>query len=405
MNGEGAEYTYNCPRCGNEMSSKSRYCMKCGYLNPSHPDNQQFSKYIKKAGKQEYVVGNDGVSRPQFQVNANEVNKKSVELAFGSHMGNFTLCFAINFLLYLALVGAAGFFFYQMSGGSLPLFFASEVSYVVGAISIISLMTYSTQLVYMKMNYPWWTAFIPLVNLYVLSDALMGQKRLLNLLVFVPVIGQIYLLYLMYKLGQSFKYNGLLTVLFPFIMFPIIGFGGSAFNGLCYVNGRDSLEKEYTKKKSFLVTSVILIVSSLVLLVYSNTVTINRSIDKFSSYYLYYASQKVARRTKLKVESKNYTCNYHDNVMYFHFKDLSDNFFLPFYVYRDPIEAYVKVVVTPGGEDEFLDKYEYYISMTDGRYGYKEVAVDELKIEDIDKFPELDKTYENACQCDFGVTP
>ena len=100
-NGEGSEYMYTCPRCGNEVSSKSRYCMKCGNLNPDHPDNKQYQKLINKNGMQEYQVGPDGVSRPSFQVNANVINKKSVEISFGSHMGNFMLCFIINLLLYL----------------------------------------------------------------------------------------------------------------------------------------------------------------------------------------------------------------------------------------------------------------------------------------------------------------
>ena len=29
-----------CPRCGNEMNSESRYCMKCGYLNTNNAANQ-----------------------------------------------------------------------------------------------------------------------------------------------------------------------------------------------------------------------------------------------------------------------------------------------------------------------------------------------------------------------------
>jgi len=290
-----------------------------------------------------------------------------------------------------------------MSGGNVQLFLASQVSYVFLAVSISFIMTYAQELVYMKMNYPWWTSLIPFVNLYVLSDAIYHNK-LLNLLVFVPVIGQFYLLVLLYKMGQSFKYSGLLTVLFPFIMFPIIGFGSAAFNGICYVSGRDSLEKEYTKKKGFLVMNFVIIAISFVLLIYSNTVTINRSIDKFSSYYLYYASQRVIRRTKLRVESKNYTCDKNSDVMYFHFKDLSDNFFIPFYVYRDPIEAYVKVVSVPVGNG-LTEEYQYYISMTDGRYGYAEVNTEELKIENITKYEALDPTFNSGIQCDFRTTP
>ena len=30
-------YTIFCSRCGAEMKSSARYCMKCGNLNPDHP--------------------------------------------------------------------------------------------------------------------------------------------------------------------------------------------------------------------------------------------------------------------------------------------------------------------------------------------------------------------------------
>ena len=35
-----------CPRCGAELNSKQRYCMKCGALNYEHPDNQKLKQYI-----------------------------------------------------------------------------------------------------------------------------------------------------------------------------------------------------------------------------------------------------------------------------------------------------------------------------------------------------------------------
>lgn len=400
-NNQGGEYTYTCTRCGNEVSSKSRYCMKCGNLNPDHPDNKKYSKLLNKNGMQEYTVGSEGISAPT--VNTNIISKSTVQISFGSRMGNFNLCFFINFLIYIGLVGAVIFFFYQIYNGDIQGILASEISAILIILSLAGVSLYALELVYMKMNYPWFLAFIPLVNLYILSDAL-TEKKILNILVFVPIIGQIYLLYLLYKLGKSFGYSGFLTMLLPFIMFPVIGFGGSAFNKVCYVSGRDSLEKEYVKKKSYLVTCIVMTIISLVLVIYSNTVNIYRGIDKFSSYYMYFASKRVIKRTKLRVDSDNFTCSRNDDVFYFHFKDLSDNFSIPFYVFRDPIEAYVKVVVTPGGEG-FLDKYDYYISMTDGRYGYAEINVKDFELKTVTEYTELDPSYKNGVQCDFRMTP
>ena len=47
MNNQGT-YTMTCPRCGSQMNSSSRYCMKCGYLNYEHQANAQMKQYVQK---------------------------------------------------------------------------------------------------------------------------------------------------------------------------------------------------------------------------------------------------------------------------------------------------------------------------------------------------------------------
>ena len=79
---------------------------------------------------------------------------------------------------------------------------------------------------------------------------------------------------------------------------------------------------------------------------------------------------------------------------YLYFPSLDDYFNIPFYVYRDPIEAYVKVVRVNG-------ELEYYISMTDKKYGFPETKFDDVKIESIVEFKELDKSYESGNICYF----
>lgn len=402
-NGNSNEYTFVCPRCGNDVKSSSRYCMKCGYLNPNHPDNKQMEKFMP-TGMQSYSVSEAGVNTA-FQANNNEV-RGSIETAFGSHMGSFTLCFIVNFICWFALLIALLVSFYYVAGQNIYMMLSSELSYALLGTALFSMIQYGTELAYMKMNKRWWYSLIPFLNLYHLSDAI-NEKKLLNFLIFVPVIGQIYLLTVYYKLGKDFKTNGLLTMLFPFIMIPMIGFGSNAFRGVCYLSGRDSLEQEYGKKKFFLVTCVIAIISSIVIFIYANTVNISKGADRLSSYYLYFASQRVIRRTKLKVESHIYECDHVEgDTLYFYFQDLDDYFSIPFYVYRNPIKAYVKVVVHRDEEGVFntFNKYDYYISMTDREYGYEEINVQDLKIEDIKEYTELDKSYEAGNQCYFKRT-
>ena len=389
---------FSCPRCGNEVNMESRYCMKCGYMNPSHPENEQFKKYMNT--KEGYTVDNSGNTTTSEPVNVNEAKGSVVSTVFGDHMGSFTLCFVINLLTYLIVIGLTTYFFYYESYGDINTMLSSELSYVLIIFTIVGIYMYSIQLVYMKMNRHWWASLVPFVNLYSMSDAIY-HKMWLNILIFVPVIGQIYLLVLLYKMGKEFKVSGFLTLLFPFIMYPVLGFGGQSFRRVLYVSGRDSLEKEYRQKKSYLILAAVVLISSVVMIIYSNTVEINRGMDRISSYYLYYASQRVITRTKLKVENKVYTCDTYGDTFYFHFSDLSDYFSIPFYVYRDPIEAYVKVVrvVNEGG---ITSHYEYYISMTDQRYGYAETPVDEVSIESITEYKELDPVYSTGHQCFFS---
>ena len=75
-------YTTFCSRCGSEINSNARYCMKCGNLNPNHPDNQGMTKFINT--KQEsYQVGSGKVLS---NINANVTNRKAEGITYGDKM-------------------------------------------------------------------------------------------------------------------------------------------------------------------------------------------------------------------------------------------------------------------------------------------------------------------------------
>ena len=394
---DNQDYMITCPRCRNEFKSTARYCMRCGYLNPNHPSNQQYLENYSNPQNEveEYTVSSDSSDYLNPKI---PTPSKGLNIAFSKDIGSFTLCFLFNLFCYLMMVVSATIYFYKSSSDVYAML-GSELSVFLLVFSIWSLIQYSSQIIYMKMNKKWYYAFIPFVNLYMFSDALM-HKKLLNLLVFVPVVGQIYILYLLYQMGKAFKKSGLLTMLFPFVVFPIIAFGGSAFNGTCYISEKDSLEKEYSKKKSFWIMNSIVIVVSLVMLLYSNAVHINKETNRWGSFYLYFASQRFVKKTDRVMKEHLYECPGESTTMYFYFPDLGDRIFLPFYMFRDPIEAYVKVVVTPGIEGED-DQYEYYLSMTDSKYGYAETAAKDIKMTTISEYPTLDPVYQQGNQCNF----
>ena len=75
-----------CPRCGNEMNSESRYCMKCGYLNTNNAANQNMKQYIPESESGSYQIGSGQL------INQNNDNERIVN-SISSNTGNTKLCF------------------------------------------------------------------------------------------------------------------------------------------------------------------------------------------------------------------------------------------------------------------------------------------------------------------------
>ena len=129
------------------------------------------------------------------------------------------------------------------------------------ATSIAFIYIYSIQLIFVKCNQKWWYALIPFYNLFVLCD-IVFRKKWLGIILLIPVIGQIFLLVILYKMAMKFKYSGLLAILFPIIFVPLMGFGTRLYEGVSYISEDRTLEKDYKRKKVFFVTLMILLVLS-----------------------------------------------------------------------------------------------------------------------------------------------
>ena len=115
------------------------------------------------------------------------------------------------------------------------------------------------------MGYSWWKALIPIYNVMLISKKVF-DNMFLGLIIIVPIIGQIYLLVLMYKLAIKFNRNGLLMVLFPFIMIPLISFSEDLYEKK-NDSGNFDYESTYGMKKKFLILcSIFLLIGLLMLL-------------------------------------------------------------------------------------------------------------------------------------------
>ena len=83
-----------------------------------------------------------------------------------------------------------------------------------------------------------------------------------------------------------------------------------------------------------------------------------------------------------------------DGTIYFYYLDVGDEYNLMFSVTREPIEGYVKVVSLYG-------ERKYYVSVTDGKRGIKEIDADQLKVSSASNFKKLDETYINSKKCEL----
>ena len=176
MNNDSVTY---CSRCGSEMKSDSRYCMKCGNLNPDHPENEGMLKYYKE-NNSTYTIG-------MGKKLVNNQNSNSISTLIGTNMGSYKLCFLINIVIYLIICGGILLSTYITNNNGIMGLVKSNVYVSLLTVSIIFIYVYSYQLLYMKMNQRWWSSLIPFYNFLILSKALFNNM-LLGLLMFVPFI-------------------------------------------------------------------------------------------------------------------------------------------------------------------------------------------------------------------------
>ena len=377
-----------CPRCGSEMKRKARCCLKCGYLNPEHPDNESMMKYS------DITLGSYSVGSGKKINNKN--NKKDLVnfTTVGNNTGNKKICFLTNIIAYLIFVIASIIYIFLNTGSLMGVIRSNLYIYLL-AVTIWIFVFYSFELIYMKMNKKWWSSLIPVYNMMVLSDAVL-KSSLLGLIVFIPVVGQIFLLYMLFKLGRGFNKNGFLTMLFPYIMIPIIGFGSSGFEGRNYVDEEQyAREKDYKRSKVFLIIISFIFVLSIGMFIYNNFTDIKKQNKNLSRNYYVGIAKKMVEKTSWSIKHEKYSCSndIESNEYVFYYPDVGDKFNIPFSLYNDVISGYV--VATKDGNDN----YSFKVSLTDGKRGIPEVNFDNLKADSVVDFSELDDKYRYGLSC------
>ena len=396
MNNEDKGFTIYCDRCGAEMDSNARYCMKCGNLNYNHEANKNMQQFIKNEKQSTYEVGSG-----KFMVNntiSNNINSQ-VRTSIANNTGNKLVCFLLNFGIFIAIMLINLSSVLKGNSFSIDLLANSLFPMYAITVSVIFIYVYSLQLIAVKCNKPWWSMLIPVYNLMVLSE-ITFKKKWIGLLTLIPYVGILVFLAMIYMLGKKFNYNGILTVVLSFIYLPLIAYGTHAYEGYVFVEDslNKSIERDYRLKKLFLTIVLLFLIVGVLLTVKLNLSFIDKGSKSASNYYFVFASKRMVSKTKRVVKDNIVTCSQGDytpesGIYYLYFSDISDYVFLPFHLQRDTISGYIKIDNTNG-------ESKYYISLSDGTYGFSETYIDDITEKSVVKYKEvidLDYTKVNVC--------
>ena len=390
---EDKGYLIHCSRCGAEMNSNSRYCMKCGNLNYDHEANQNMKQYIKSGAVETYQVGSG-----QFVVNSTN-NKDEVVTSIGSNTGNKTICFLLNFVLYIVTLGILFYILFKDTPLSIDLIMNSYFPYISTGVTLLFLYLYSIELVFMKCNKKWWYSLIPIYSNMIMGEIVFNSK-LMGLLTIIPIVGPIISIVMLYKLGKQFNYNGVLVVLFFPIFLILLGFGSHLYENHAFIEGssNESVERAYKYKKIFLMVSMPILIIGFVLVFRLNLDFIKKGGSEINKYYFVLASKKTVNKTKNIVKNRLITCPDSDykkdsGVYYLYFADIGKFVFLPFYYQREAISGYVKIDNTSG-------ESKYYISISDGNLGFGETLIDDVNTSSVVSYGDIspsDISMYNVC--------
>ena len=386
-------YTIYCSKCGAEMNSNSRYCMKCGNLNYEHEANKNMRRFMPKRRKK-YQVG----SGMHFS-NPDTSNNKDLRMSVSTRTGNKTFCFLLNFGIYIALIVLG---FLVSTGLSLDLETIGTSAFPKFAIyvSLFFLYTYALELIFMKCNRAWWEALIPFYNYLVLGD-IVFENKWIGALFFIPGVNVIFLCVCFYKLGKSFHVKEVLCAILPILYIPILGFGSCIYNGYLYVSSdsQRETEKEYQYRKIFLFTIMLFLLLGFGFIFMNEMTRTDGKKSFIDGYYFTYASHSIVSKVEKKIANGDVNCKYSNysetsGVYYFSFGSVGEKTFLLLYDIREPIKGYVKVDNTSG-------ESKIYVSLSDGTFGFRETLADEVGPSSLEEYKKVEYVSRDMNTCKF----
>lgn len=362
-----------CPRCGEKMHRNQRNCLKCGQLNYENPDNEYMKKYEtdNSSLNNTYVIG-----QGTFKFSNGVTSGYRPNEILADNTGNLTGCVIFNILFYL--FGLLGIYVLFIIFGVSNILFNNTFLFTVMGYSIVFILIYSQELLFIKADKPWWGALIPFYNQYLMFEIVFG-KGYLFLLTFIPIVGQIMMLILFYRLGKVFNKNSILTLIFTVFSIPFISFSSTtSYNGVIYISrskGQDSLRYLYKCNKNILIFVFSFILGALSLFIYNERNTVIDKARHLMTFSFTKDAKTIIKDAKDSIKDNYYVCSNgksitNQNDYYIWFDNAGDYFgsksVSVSILSNDYYKGYIHVKV-------FDNKEQYYISVSDGKYGIGEV--------------------------------
>lgn len=362
-----------CPRCGEKMHRNQRNCLKCGQLNYENPDNEYMKKYEtdNSSLNNTYVIG-----QGTFKFSNGVTSGYRPNEILANNTGNLTGCVIFNILFYL--FGLLGIYVLFIIFGVSNILFNNTFLFTVMGYSIVFILIYSQELLFIKADKPWWGALIPFYSQYLMFEIVFG-KGYLFLLTFIPIVGQIMMLILFYRLGKVFNKNSILTLIFTVFSIPFISFSSTtSYNGVIYISrskGKDSLRYLYKCNKNILIFVFSFILGALSLFIYNERNTVIDKARHLMTFSFTKDAKTIIEDAKDSIKDNYYVCSNgksitNQNDYYIWFDNAGDYFgsksVSVSILSNDYYKGYIHVKV-------FDNKEQYYISVSDGKYGIGEV--------------------------------
>ena len=372
-----------CTRCGEKMFRNQRNCLKCGQLNYENPNNSYMKRYESESSATDntYIIGKGSMHKSGKLSIFN--NSRPNEM-LSNNAGNLMVCVLTNILIYLAGIACSFLISFFASGNvSAALLNNLFISFLI-SYSLIFILVYSLELLFMKADKPWWGALVPIYNFYLLCKIVLSNGFFL-ILFFIPVIGIIMLFILFYNIGRSYGKNPWLTLLFGPIALPFLAFSNTTnYNGIVYVNrikGKDPVEVLYKWNKRVLTLFFIFIISGVCLFIYNKRQWFLDRWGQVMTMSFIKDAKLIVEDLKVSVENDAYTCSngvpLSSQTEYYIIFQNAGEYFSSSNVAESSLSGeyyrgYVRVVNSENDVD-------YYISIDDTVFGISEVNFVDLK--------------------------